>query len=470
MVICYYNIWQTKHEKLRVSMMESSGPFILFWILWLLLSCWIAYESKLQPELPKNTLRLRGIKLYLGEHFDHVTDAYKFIKAYGWSRESKWRLPTLHTVIIVFFGLFYALIPGITRLTIGDDSDGLDKQKFITKKELFVEVGALFANFLLISSFIYAIEAQYNKNFDNYREWMLDLTMLLSKSTTNEDIDDEHYMPKKGRNFSKDIFLSLTRRANALGWLEIRSFLAAEGQLLFAEQELPTLWILLLMISLSIFLLYRVFFIDGNPLQSILFNGLTMLCIICLVSLIRIAITGYKFEAIQKMQEKLLGEQRFFMRCSHQFDAESSDDKIRKFTVTNTGNYRSNDETTKHGQDQGIELAKYIKNELVLAKEEGTNEQKELTDVQKGREEQKETKAVLQSDVDLAEHEEDEVKYNMENDINIDEHQPLLRTEKNIKQNKDILIDMQKNIKTFGFIDNMLFVVERKDIFPRLLK
>ena len=40
-----------------------------------------------------------------------------------------------------------------------------------------------------------------------------------------------------------------------------------------------------------------------------------MLCIICLLSLIRITITGYQFEYIQAKQEMLLGEQRFFLQC-----------------------------------------------------------------------------------------------------------------------------------------------------------
>eukprot|EP01084_Bolivina_argentea_P027434 51000_1 len=167
LLICYHNILQIRNEELRVSMMESSGPFVLFWILWLLLSFWIAYEPELQPKLPANILRLRSVKLYLGERFDYVTDAYKFIKAYAWSRDTKWRLPSLHTVIIICSGLLFALIPTITRLTIDDTSGGLDQKEFITKKEWIVESCAIFANFILISSFIYAIEVQYNKHFDN---------------------------------------------------------------------------------------------------------------------------------------------------------------------------------------------------------------------------------------------------------------------------------------------------------------
>ena len=78
--------------------MESGRPFVLFWMIWLLLSCWIAYESKLEPSMP-STYRLRSIKLYLGETYTHMTDANKFLRAYAWSRNKKLRLPMLHTII-----------------------------------------------------------------------------------------------------------------------------------------------------------------------------------------------------------------------------------------------------------------------------------------------------------------------------------------------------------------------------------
>eukprot|EP01084_Bolivina_argentea_P155666 271268_1 len=429
--ICYYNMSQIINKRLNVSVIESVGPLILFWILWLLLSCWIAYESKLEPSIP-STFRLRSTKLYLGERFSHVTDAHKFIRAYGWSRNKKWRLPVLETIIIIGSGLLYASIPCFSRLVIGDASTDWHRKTLFTSNGKTVELGAVIANFMLISSFMYAIEVQYNKHFHNYREWMLDLTMLLSKTTTNINDEDleEHYIPQKGRNFSKDIFLSLTRRSNALGWLEIRSFLAAEGQLLFAEQELPTLWILLLTVSLSIFMLYHVFFVHGNSLQSILFEGAGVLCIICLVSLIRIAITGYQFESIQKLQERLLGEQRFFMRCSKKFNTQ-------------------------------IE----INNAHIQSVRQNASEQ--ITDAN--------------SNIDLQYDEKEE-----EEEINIEEikqnEAKYLRLKQNEVMNDNVMIDMWKDIHfisaqtddiqnksdKFGFIDNMLFIVERKDIFPRL--
>ena len=211
-LICYNNVLAVFDEALRVSLLESAGPFLLFWIVWLLLSCWIAYESTLRPPMP-STYRLRSIKLYFGENYSHMTDASKFLRAYAWSRNKKWRLKTAHTFIIILLGIIYALIPGITRLTIGDPSDGLEEKEFVTRREWTVQIGALLVNFVLISSFIYAIEVQYSKHFDNYREWMYDLTMLLNKVNTKKDIDsDAHYMPQKGRNISKDIFLSLSSK------------------------------------------------------------------------------------------------------------------------------------------------------------------------------------------------------------------------------------------------------------------
>merc|ERR1712176_1354671 len=117
-----------------------------------------------------------------------------------------------------------------------------------------------------------------------------------------------------GKEFSNFLFLSLSRRSNALGWLEIRSFLVIEGKLLFGEQELPTLFLMIATVSLSFFVLYRVYFGEKAE-QSILFNGTVVLMFICLLSLIRIAITGYQFQSLQEAQERLLGEQKLWVRC-----------------------------------------------------------------------------------------------------------------------------------------------------------
>ena len=58
-LICLYNISQVgQASDVEVSLMESVGPFILFWIVWGLLSVWIGYEQKLKPHIPAPT-RLR---------------------------------------------------------------------------------------------------------------------------------------------------------------------------------------------------------------------------------------------------------------------------------------------------------------------------------------------------------------------------------------------------------------------------
>eukprot|EP00486_Rosalina_sp_Unknown_P004123 CAMPEP_0201576814 /NCGR_PEP_ID=MMETSP0190_2-20130828/22824_1 /ASSEMBLY_ACC=CAM_ASM_000263 /TAXON_ID=37353 /ORGANISM="Rosalina sp." /LENGTH=271 /DNA_ID=CAMNT_0048008097 /DNA_START=502 /DNA_END=1318 /DNA_ORIENTATION=- len=153
--------------------------------------------------------------------------------------------------------------------------------------------------------------------------------MLLNKSDEEDDAlaqkKDEEIVDiqTKGTALSKDLFISLTRRQNALGWLEIRSFLACQGSILFGEQELPTLWMIIITCALGIWCVYRAYFFDPiqeNPLESVLFNGLAILTILCLLVLLRIMIIAYQFEGIQTLQEKLVAEQKFFMRCNRPYD------------------------------------------------------------------------------------------------------------------------------------------------------
>ena len=153
------------------------------------------------------------------------------------------------TILICLAG-FYACIPGLTRLTVGDPSDGLEKKKFITGKEWEVEVGALVVNLFLMTALMYTVEVQYSKYMEHYREWMYELTMfLMSKSNPSDDIlgvnnddrfkhNEDSYSEKdrEGKYFPKNLYLSLKRRSNALGWLEIRSFMACQGILFFGEQ------------------------------------------------------------------------------------------------------------------------------------------------------------------------------------------------------------------------------------------
>merc|ERR1712241_551059 len=51
------------------------------------------------------------------------------------------------------------------------------------------------------------------------------------------------------------------------------------------------------------------------------------LTIICILMLIRILITAYQFEGLQKQQEKLITQQKFFMRCNRPYDDEMLDSR-----------------------------------------------------------------------------------------------------------------------------------------------
>merc|ERR1712154_563450 len=117
---------------------------------------------------------------------------------------------------------------------------------------------------------MYTVEVQYSKHMEHYREWMYELTMfLMSKESKpddqlDDDFDDDlsqyeepSYSEEiEGKYFPKHLYLSLKRRSNGLGWLEIRSFLASQGKLFFTEQELPILWMLMITSSLTMFILY----------------------------------------------------------------------------------------------------------------------------------------------------------------------------------------------------------------------
>mmetsp|Transcript_18393 Transcript_18393/g.29154 ORF Transcript_18393/g.29154 Transcript_18393/m.29154 type:complete len:914 (-) Transcript_18393:4361-7102(-) len=325
-VFCCFNLSQLANQGVNVSFLETVGPFLLFWVVWALLSVWIGFELKLKPSIPAPT-RLRSLPLFFGEDFSHRSSAYKFVRAFESSRTTnRWKLSKTRTFVIVFLGALYACIPGLTRLTFGDttESDG-ESGRFFNRdlgvSNSLVQIFALVSNFVMVTSMLYCVDIQYKKQFDNYREWINDLTLILTKSDAENDPlkahknDDVVDVPTRGSAFSKDLFLSLTRRQNALGWLEVRSFVAAQGQILFAEQELPTLWMMVITCVLTCFCLYRAYFLSGNPLQSILWNGAAVLTIICWLALVRILLMAWQIGAVQSLQEKLVAEQKYFLRC-----------------------------------------------------------------------------------------------------------------------------------------------------------
>ena len=174
------------------------------------------------------------------------------MRGYLASNEKHWKLSWVNVILLILLAGFYASIPGITRVTVGDPSDGLEKKKFITAKEWEVEVGALVVNTYLMIALMYTIEVQYSKHMEHYREWMYELTMfLMNRDNQSNDIlgngfgnrfggnyPEHSYYEKdrEGKYLPNNLYLSLKRRSNALGWMELRSFMACQGILFFGEQ------------------------------------------------------------------------------------------------------------------------------------------------------------------------------------------------------------------------------------------
>ena len=280
---------------------------------------------------------------------------------------------------------------------------------------------------------------------------MKDVTLLLSKETmgtrtrnghrksatlrdVRQMIEIQKSQPlqphKYGRDFSKHLFLSLTRRSNALAWLEIRSFLLIEGKLLFGGQELPIFFLMCLTLFLAGFISWRVYFItDSLPYESILWNGAVVLLLICVVSLVRVIITAYAFDTLQRHQMRLLGEQKLWMRCSasHRIGHEHMDltkafglqPHYRKLSL-NSFNSQSDD-----------------KLEIVNG---------------------------------------DDRKEDDNDDDDGDENTPFLSGKDEVQKGptKDDVLERVDTAQwytyNFGFLDDAMFLVDQKDIYPRLFR
>eukprot|EP01083_Nonionella_stella_P289499 985117_1 len=343
-VVCFYNV-SLMDGALRVSLMETLGPALLLSVLWILLSLWIAYESRLKPQRPPLS-KLRSIYLYFGHDYDETTSAYKFLRGYVSSidDEDQLRIRWSHLLVMLVLAAFYGCIPGLTRFFIGDSSDGLHTTgKFITRREAAVEVGALIANVFLLIAVMYTVSVQHKKYMDNYREWMYELTMFLVTNKVHDEVEDmdqleddfddlfggsfadeveDSFSLTRRSNKTKSIYLpqkmylSLKMKANVFGFLEIRSFLESQGKLFFGEQELPMIWMMVITIALLIFLLYRAFFMEGYPFQSVLFNGVYVLVAICLMFLIQIMIIAHQFDELQIRQEAFIHMQEWNIQCA----------------------------------------------------------------------------------------------------------------------------------------------------------
>merc|ERR1712194_80657 len=67
--------------------------------------------------------------------------------------------------------------------------------------------------------------------------------------------------------------------------------------------------------SASFFCLYRLYMVAGNPAHSIVFVAASYLCTLCLFSLMRISVGSRQFQTLQNVQERLIGQQKLFMKC-----------------------------------------------------------------------------------------------------------------------------------------------------------
>ena len=77
----------TELENTRVSRQETVIPFLIYTMLWVLLSGFISYKPEIFPPLPDNLVsQFKSTTLYFGQHFDHQSSAYKFLRAYRKAR------------------------------------------------------------------------------------------------------------------------------------------------------------------------------------------------------------------------------------------------------------------------------------------------------------------------------------------------------------------------------------------------
>ena len=72
---------------------------------------------------------------------------------------------------VIGLSALFALMPGLTRATIGAEGDAIEDKVFWTKDNWHTEAGAFVVNFLLIAMFMTGFEYQYSKHFDTYRAW-----------------------------------------------------------------------------------------------------------------------------------------------------------------------------------------------------------------------------------------------------------------------------------------------------------
>jgi small GTP-binding protein len=339
-VILVFNAGHTFHGTDKFSKMESVGPTVLFLAAWSLFSAWIGYEFRISDDLPP-LRRLRGVDLYFSDTYQYKTTVYTFLRSYWRSKDAPYSLSLVEWVMCVSVGLLYALIPGICRVA-------FENTIFFTKKDPLLTIGAMIINFTFVSAFIYGMFRQFSGKFQQYKEWMSELTYLLAKASNEEVQETWESVSMRGTRRSKArtitdievhgsladlfekkpeldvLFLSFRRRSNIVGWLDLRAYLGMEGSLLFGQQELPTLWLVIGSVMLMLFLVFRVFFVDSadnnDAYRSTLWNGIASLALVCCVSLVVIAQSSRRFRELQLTQERLIAEQKFYLKCDASVD------------------------------------------------------------------------------------------------------------------------------------------------------
>lgn len=327
---------------------------------------------------------------------------------------------------MVILSLLYSLIPGFTRITIGDNTSDLNTffgDSNINQIIAIISIFSILTNSTFVFLFMYVVESQYNKYIIRFQSYMKDVTYLIGKNyLTSKDLNEHKII--KSKMISKYLFLALDRRINALSWLELRSFLYGFSKRLFGRQELPTFGLLLVTVLIELFLVIRIFFHDiydndsnPNPFASILFNGVFVLFIIFLCLLIRIAVTGYHFTRLQHIQEKLLIEQKVYLRC--QLSSQFS------YSISNNTN-------TNVKINRGA-------NDLVTPADSGTSDHDEFKSKEK--------------DFDQLDRKNKEKKQR---------HKKKIKFKHGNINNK---LNYEYNLH---FINDIMHIVQRKQIYPRL--
>merc|ERR1719244_1112807 len=97
-------------------------------------------------------------------------------------------------------------------------------------------------SFVFVFVLILGLQMQLLSGLVKYIDWMDDITSMLDEV------------------FSKDKelhYINLTRHNNMLAWLEMRCYLHTKGLIIFSRQEIFVVYLIVLEIVLSLYILFR---------------------------------------------------------------------------------------------------------------------------------------------------------------------------------------------------------------------